>query len=253
MQSIIISLVIAFFVSFTILILVPSPPPSADALFLSPSFHHLLGTDEIGRDIFLVTLRATSYSLIDGLLLGLLIAVLGIPLGIISGCYSDRRVDLFLRSLAEGIASFPGLVLILFTSLLGIPLAVVLPIFYWIPIWRVVRAQITFEINQPYFESALALGHSFFSAVLHHSLPNALPTIIGGIGVTIAEVIGIQAAIEILGIGVNLSSPTLGVIIGKVFQVGTVHYLTWLPATISLVTLVIVIDTIAKRNISREK
>ena len=188
-----------------------------------PSWTHPLGTDDLGQDV-LARLIYGCISLAVGLAAMLVACVVGVLLGSIAGM-SRGNVDSFLVWLADFFLSLPQLPLLLLIiylfrdslkSVLGpeggifAMIVVVIGGLRWMPVARLVRAQILSLREKEFVEAARALGASKMRQVVRHILPNALgPVIVAGT-IDVAAAIIAESTLSFLGLGFPPDIPTWG-------------------------------------------
>jgi peptide/nickel transport system permease protein len=179
----------------------------------SPGAYHLMGTDEIGRDMFSRVLYGARVSLYVGLIAVTLGTLGGSLLGMISG-YFGGWVDSVLQRLVDIVMAFPGLVLALVViSVLGtgttksmVAIAVVL-----IPgAARVVRGVVLSLKERPFVEAARALGGTHLHILRRHVMVNTVAPVIILISITLGNAILIEASLSFLGLGTPLPKPSWG-------------------------------------------
>lgn len=208
---------------------------------------HLFGTDNIGRDVLVRTLYALHTSEQSALLAALLATVLGVAVGGIAG-YRGGRLDAVIMRVADLIGVFPALMLLLAAYVFLEPVTVakatlVLALYLWIPVARVVRANFATLREAEFVDAARSLGASDGRILLRHLLPNASGTIIVSATSLLGQVVMLEATVEFFGLGVpSQVQPTLGNLIGDaaqgVFQLG-LGWWTWgCPAIVLVVVLV---------------
>ena len=193
----------------------PASPVRTDfgAVLQAPSARHLMGTDELGRDVLSRAIFGARASLEAGLIsVGLAIAA-GVPLGIVAGFYRGRLDDVLMR-LTDAMLSFPQLILALaVAAVLGpglakamIAIAVVLaPIFM-----RVMRAQVLTEREREYVDAARAMGAADRRIIWRHLLPNSLAPIVVQGSLAVASAIITEATLSFLGLGTQPPTPSWG-------------------------------------------
>lgn len=179
----------------------------------SPSSRHWLGTDKIGRDLFVRLFYAGRISL------GLAIAVVGLEclagviLGSLAGFYGGV-VDMAIMRIAEIFMSFPYVMFcITIVALFGnsiMNLIIVLSLISWPSIARIVRGQILTLRELEYMEACEALGISDFRRIFRHLLPNVIAYVIVYATLGMASVILAETSLSFLGLGVSPPTPTWG-------------------------------------------
>lgn len=178
-----------------------------------PSPAHVLGTDAVGRDFLSRILHGARTSMLVGLLVPLLTALVGIPVGAFAGWRGGRFDALFLR-VVEVMTAIPTYMLvILFVSIWGRgvdKLILILVIVSWIGLARLARAQVVALRAREYVLSARALGASDRRLLIYHILPNAAGPMVVGVVMAIPAAIFVEAALSFLGLGVNDPIPSWG-------------------------------------------
>jgi peptide/nickel transport system permease protein len=181
----------------------------------APSGDHLLGTDELGRDIFARIAHGGRYSLAIAALTAFGAIVGGTLLGLVAGFF--RRLDAPLMRVVDAMMSLPdillaiALVAILGPSLLNVVLALVLV--YTPRVARVVRASTLVVRELLFVEAARALGVSTPAILVRHILPNLLSPILVQMSFIFAYAILAEAALSFLGVGVPPEIPTWGTMV----------------------------------------
>jgi peptide/nickel transport system permease protein len=189
-----------------------------------PTGEHVLGTDEIGRDVFSRLLYAARISLTVAFLVTASSEVMGAVLGGISG-YFGGWVDNFIQRVVDFLLTIPLLPLLLaFSSLLrgvAIPfvpaqytsivvISVILIAFGWMGTCRLVRGMVLSLRSLDFSEAARALGMSDGRIILRHMIPNAMAPIIVHATLGLGGVIVLESALSFLGFGVQPPIPTWG-------------------------------------------
>lgn len=185
-----------------------------------PSAAHPLGTDELGRDLFVRLSYGGQVSMAVALAAALFSAVIGTIVGLVSG-YAGGRVDAFLMRFTDGIISLPLLPLLIVLvaidlSKLGIPAAwlqsqkialyqiiLVIALFGWTTVARLVRAETLALKNRPFVLAAVAVGASAPRIVLRHILPNAISPIIVATTLSVGNIILLESVLSFLGLGIQ--------------------------------------------------
>lgn len=181
--------------------------------FQDPSWEHLFGTDQYGRDIFSRVIYGGRWSLSLSIASTILSTVLGIMVGSIAG-YFGGKVDNFIMRFIDIIQCIPGILLTICISLaLGSGVVNTVLAMSFGGIWgtaRMLRGQILTVRSSEYVEAAKATNNSSFRTIMKYVLPNSIQqTIIGacmGIGGTISAISGLS----FLGLGVQPPLPEWG-------------------------------------------
>jgi peptide/nickel transport system permease protein len=177
---------------------------------------HLFGTDALGKDVLLQTMKACSTALLIGGLTSMIYIPVGVCLGIAAGYYK-RRVDDIVQYLYSTLASVPGILLLVAILLVlgkGIPqICIALSATSWIGLCRLLRGETLRQSERPYCEAARALGQSHRKIIFQHILPNVMHLIfinfvLGFSGIALSE-----SVLSYLGVGVPIGTPSWGVMI----------------------------------------
>lgn len=195
-----------------------------------PGPEHLLGTDKIGRDMFVRLFYGGRISLGIALAVVALECLIGIVLGSIAGFYGGM-VDAFIMRISEIFMSFPYVmfcitVVAVFGNSVGI-LIFVLAIISWPNIARIVRGQILTLREMEYMEACEALGISDFRRIFKHLLPNILAYVIVYATLGMAEVILAETSLSFLGLGVSPPKPTWGNMIQEARNILIIQQKWW--------------------------
>jgi peptide/nickel transport system permease protein len=179
----------------------------------APSISHILGTDELGRDVFTRLIYGGQVSLSVGVLATIIKLVIGITLGSIAG-YFGGITDKVIMRFVDIIMCFPFLVIaITIASILGPSIwnvMIIIGILGWTGIARIVRAEILSLKEREFIEAAKALGLDSKDIILKHVVHNIYAPIIvyGTLG--IAQGILSEASLSFLGMGVKQPQPSWG-------------------------------------------
>lgn len=201
----------------------PYDPLATDARnkLLPPSREHLMGTDDMGRDVLSRILYAGRVSLTVGFLATIASLILGLVIGGLSGFFGGKLDNVLMR-VTDLFLSFPTLfVLILLSALLRetnlnflrsgmLPVVFVIAILSWMGLARLVRATFLSLREQEFVVAARALGVRPGRIVLRHILPNSLSVIIVNSTLFVAYSIILESGLSYLGFGVQPPTPTWG-------------------------------------------
>lgn len=205
--------------------------------FQTPSFTHLLGTDNLGRDLFSRTAQGTRAALIISLLVVMLSLLIGSILGIVAGM-AGGAVDRGIIIVFDIISSYPPVILAMgLVALYGAGfgnLLLVVTILFIPQFGRMARAQTLSLRHQPFIDAERILGLPRRKLVLRHFLPNVLGPLIVLASMNIPVVITIEAGLSFLGLGVQPPQASLGTLIKDGYI-----YLnqSWWPTIGSAITL----------------
>jgi len=180
---------------------------------LGPSLQHLMGTDQLGRDMFSRILSGARQSIYIGVLASFLANFIGTVLGAIAG-YLGGKIDTIVMRISELVMTFPQLILVLiFVSLLGQGINNVIIVFAftgWMTTFRLVRGEFFSLREEAFVEADRAFGFSKPRIIFRHLLPNTLSPIVVAFTVNIAIFIIAEAGLSFLGLGVPVTTPTWG-------------------------------------------
>jgi peptide/nickel transport system permease protein len=178
---------------------------------------HLLGTDQLGRDLTSRLLYGLQLTLGIALIGSLISLVLGTTLGVIAG-YSRGRVGAFIMGMVDVQIAVPFTLIALFTiALLGNSLPVlvcVIGLAGWESYARIVRAQVLTISRMPFIEAAIAAGASRPRILLRHVLPNIASPLVVIWTMTFSGLILTESTLSFLGLGVQPPTATLGSMVG---------------------------------------
>jgi peptide/nickel transport system permease protein len=216
----------------------------------APSFLHLFGTDEFGRDVLSRTIHAGRISLAVGGAVVVVSALIGVSLGLFSGYF--RRLDPPLSRLIDAMMAFPDILLaIALVAALGpsaVNVVLALGIVYAPRVARVVRASTLVIRELAYVEAARALGVPTPIILVRHVLRNlASPIMVQG-SFIFANAILAEAGLSFLGVGVSPDIPTWGTMIamGRQFmdQAGWIMWFPGIAIILSVMSLQLLGDAL---------
>lgn len=170
-----------------------------------PSLKHWLGTDFIGRDILCQLLAGARIAFMVGISAAFMSIFLGTLIGMIAG-YAGKVVDTFLMRLADMIMVMPTLLVILILSSLFGQLNIwiivlLIALFRWPGVSRVIRAQTLSLKHRPFIEASRVAGASHFRIIFRHIMPNVLPLSLLYMTFRVTSAIIIEASLAFLGFG----------------------------------------------------
>jgi peptide/nickel transport system permease protein len=198
------------------------PNAITDEVLGSPTTAHVLGTDDIGRDLFSRVLYGTRFSFLACLVAVAVSAAGGCLIGLVSG-YVGGRVDTVLMRITDAILAFPGLLVAMAivgilgpgvqNAMLGLAVAF-MPAFV-----RLVRGQVLAIREEPYIEAATVSGVRDIDIVRRHVIPNIAGPVIVQVLTTMSLALLAEGALSFLGLSVQPPASSLGSLLGRGFTV----------------------------------
>ena len=187
-----------------------------NAMESAPSAIHWFGTDSVGRDLYVRTMRGTSVSLMVALLSTMISLAIGVLWGTLSG-YLGGRVDDVMMRVVDILYSLPFiLVVVLLTVVFGPNLYLLfaaLGAIYWLDMARIVRGQTLRLKAAPFISAAKIQAATTLNIIAVHILPNIRSPIIIYGTITIPAIILAESFISFIGLGVQEPQTSLGVLI----------------------------------------
>ncbi len=183
-----------------------------------PSTTHWLGTDDRGRDTLARLIYGFRLSVLFGITLTLLSAIIGVTIGALQG-YFGGLVDLIGQRVVEIWAGMPVLLLLIILSSVVEPnvfwLLGILTLFSWMPLVGLVRAEVLRTRNFEYVLAARALGKSNIGILVNHVMPNALVATLTFLPFLLSGAVTTLTALDFLGFGLPAGSPSLGELLAQ--------------------------------------
>jgi peptide/nickel transport system permease protein len=201
--------------------LMPYPYDEIDVpnAFAPPSSEHLMGTDQLGRDVLSRLMWGTRISLYVGIAATLLGQLVGVLVGAVSGYYGGR-VDSLLMRLVDFFLTLPSLPLLLVLSVILAAsvntVILILALLGWMGAARLVRGVVLSLREQEFIEASHALGMSDWKIIIRHMIPNSMAPVIVSITLGIGTTIIVEAALSFLGFGVRPPTPSWGNMLNRV-------------------------------------
>ncbi len=210
--------------------------------FQPPSWAHPFGTDEFGRDLFSRALYGARVSLSVGILAMLLATSIGSLYGAVSG-YFGGIVDGVMMRIVDVWIAFPAFYLMLL--LVGVfeasvpVLILILALTAWPPTARFIRGEILSLRERDYVEAARAMGLPAHRIILRHLIPGALSPVLVTGALAVAGMIGAEAGLSFLGLGISPPTPSWGnmVAAGK-DALASAWWISFFPGALLTITLI---------------
>tara|TARA_R110000751_G_scaffold8822_7_gene34095 strand:- start:13834 stop:14703 length:870 start_codon:yes stop_codon:yes gene_type:complete len=204
------------------------------AILLPPSSTHWFGTDGNGMDIFTRVLYGARYALGIAIPAGLVMIVVGVPLGLVAGYYGGL-VDEVLTRMLDVLRAFPSIILALAVvsatgqSLLNVILVIGLidaPIFA-----RVVRSEVIAIRRSDFIASATVTGNSTLRVMFVHLMPNTIKGAMALLPLRMAWALRVSATLAFVGVGIQAPEPEWGALIrqGAEYIMSGQHWVAMFP------------------------
>lgn len=196
-------------------VVAPDDPNAQDLLtrLSPPGSAHLLGTDNLGRDVLSRLIYGARISLFVGLAVALISGTIGAVIGIVAG-YRGGWADRVLMRLADVQLAFPSILLALaVVAFLGNGLwvvIIVLGVTNWVSYARVTRSSVLSLRERDFVLEARAIGVGPATIMRRHLLPNVFAPLITIAALNVASAIVVESALSFLGLGVPAEIPTWG-------------------------------------------
>jgi peptide/nickel transport system permease protein len=230
--------VIAFIVAMTVFprLFTRFDPNDQDAggQMTAPSAAHPMGTDNLSRDVWARVVYGAQTILGVAIAAALLSAIIGIPLGLLSG-FAGGAFDRVLSLVMDSIYSFPGLILaIAFAAMLGpgiINITLAVAVVYIPTYFRLVRGQTLAIKEEVYVEAARAIGARRGAILGRYVFPNVIATVVVILSLNIADAIMTEASLSYIGLGLPAGIPDWGMDLsmGKKFLPSGVWWMITFP------------------------
>lgn len=210
------------------------------AILAPPSARHLLGTDDLGRDVLSRLVHGARLSLGASLMAVAIAIVLGVPFGLVAGYLGGLTDDAIMR-VSDAFQSIPALVLAMaIAAFLGPSLfhvMVAVGIVFAPRFARLVRGQVLALREEVFVESARAVGASHARILTRHVFPNVLSPIIVQISISVAFALLAETSLSFLGVGIRPPFPSWGADVGRGYRfMRLAPWLVFMPGMAILLT-----------------
>jgi peptide/nickel transport system permease protein len=215
-------------------------PPGAQGV---AGMTYLLGTDEQGRDMFSAILYGLRISLGVGAMSTLVALAIGTAIGLIAA-YAGGWLEALIMRLVDLQLSFPAiLIALVLLAVVGQgvdKIIIALIAVQWAYYARTVRGAALVEKRKEYVDAARCMAFGTLRILLRHILPNVLPPLIVVATLQIAHAIALEATLSFLGLGMPITSPSLGLLIanGFVYLLSGKYWMSFFPGVALLITIV---------------
>jgi peptide/nickel transport system permease protein len=215
----------------------------APGIKATAGFTFWLGSDEQGRDMYSAILYGLRISLGVGALSTVIALALGMAIGLVSA-YAGGWLDSLIMRLVDLQLSFPAiLIALVLLAVMGQgvdKIVIALITVQWAYYARTVRGAALAERRKEYVDAARVMAFSSSRIVFRHILPNVLPPLIVVATVQVAHAIALEATLSFLGLGMPITSPSLGLLISNGFAhlLSGRYWISFFPGVALLVTIV---------------
>ena len=224
-------------------------PEALDLMHMltAPNEAHLLGTDELGRDILTRLAYGGRVSISVGIFATLFELIIGVLLGSIAGLYGGVVESVIMR-ITDIIMCFPFFVIALSIAAITGPsywnVVFIIGILGWPSVCRIVRSKVLYLKNMDYVEAARALGLSQMEIIFRHILPNAIGPIIVFTTLSVAKAVLLEASLSFLGLGIAKPDSSWGTMLSAAqnMQILEDCWWMWVPAGLLVLLTVLSIN-----------
>jgi len=225
-------IIIAIFVLVAIFGPLISPYPAEKSFdsWLTPSWRHLLGTDDYGQDVLSQLIIGTRVSVAVGVLSGLLGSALGTLVGLLSGYFQGIAGEVLMR-IVDLLLVLPSLALIIVIAAFvpsmsnGVEILIIAGL-SWLFIARSVRGQVLTEKSRTYIDVARVTGLGHTEIMIKEILLTIFPVVFANAVMVTTSAILTQAGLSFLGIG-NPNSVSWGSMLALAFSTGAILHQAW--------------------------
>lgn len=216
-----------------------------------PSREHILGTDDVGRDIFARLLCGGQISLLVGYFTVVLSTLLGVPLGLLAG-YKGGRCEYWIMRACDTFQSFPSMILVLcLVSLLGPSvwnIILVMGILGWSSIARLVYGSTLSVKEKEYVEASRALGASDREILFRTILPNVAAPVWAVLPLRVGRAILSESSLSFLGVGLRTPQASWGNLMQNAMELITLttRPWSWIPPGLCIAVTVFALQLVGE-------
>lgn len=215
-----------------------------------PSISHPFGTDMLGRDMLVRTLKGLSVSIVVGVVASSVSAVIALIIGV-AAATGKSWLDHFMNWLIDLVMGIPHTVLLILIAfacgkgLKGVLIGVAVT--HWTGLARIIRSEVLQIRSQQYIEVSKKLGHSSWWITVHHILPHMVPQFIIGLILMFPHAIMHESSLTFLGFGLSPEQPAIGIILSESMQYLStgMWWLAFFPG-LMLVIIVLLFDRLGE-------
>ncbi len=215
-----------------------------------PSISHPFGTDMLGRDMLVRTLKGLSVSIVVGVVASSVSAVIALIIGV-AAATGKSGLDHFMNWLIDLVMGIPHTVLLILIAfacgkgLKGVLIGVAVT--HWTGLARIIRSEVLQIRSQQYIEVSKKLGHSSWWITVHHILPHMVPQFIIGLILMFPHAIMHESSLTFLGFGLSPEQPAIGIILSESMQYLStgMWWLAFFPG-LMLVIIVLLFDRLGE-------
>ena len=228
-------------------------PEETDLLNMrsSPSKEHILGTDDLGRDIFTRIVYGGRISILVGLASMLLQMTIGVSLGAIAG-YFGGWIDQVIMRIVDMIMSFPFFAIaIALASVMGKGIAnliFIIGILMWPGIARLIRAEVLIAKESDYVKAAQAMGLGSREILINQIFPNILSPVFIASTLSVASGILMESTLSFLNLGVSPPTPSWGNMLVSAQNMAVLkdNWWMWIPPGLAVILMVLSINYVGE-------
>lgn len=183
---------------------------------LPPSLEHLCGTDPLGRDIFSILLFGCRISVFIAILIIVVSAAIGVPLGLVSGYFGGKTDSLIMRTTDVVMSISELLLAMLILAVIGpgiINAIIAISLTKWTRYTRIVRGEVLHVREEKYITAAKAFGVGDLRILFLHILPNVVSPLLVQASMDAGRAILFAASLSFIGMGATIPSPEWGLMI----------------------------------------
>ena len=185
---------------------------------LKPSWEHPFGTDMLGRDMLVRTVKGLSVSIVVGTVASCVSAVIALIVGVVAATgasWLDHLIN-WVIDLVMGIPHTVLLILISFACGKGLKGVLIgEAVTHWTGLARIIRSEVLQIRSQQYIQVSRKLGHSSWWITVHHILPHMVPQFVIGLILMFPHAIMHESSLTFLGFGLSPEQPAIGIILSE--------------------------------------